>query len=88
MSIYYNGSHNFSCKKKVYGCHFLWFCHNTTMMKTQNQPTREDLTVLIIEHMVNQGIEHPEMFLEFLEDLKGYSIEGLYDVLLNLEENV
>lgn len=58
------------------------------MMKTENQPTREDLIVLIIEHMVNQGIEHPEMFLEFLEDLKGYSIEGLYDVLLNLEENV
>lgn len=88
MSIYYNGSHNSPCKKKVYGCHFRWFCHNPTMMKTENQPTREDLIVLIIEHMVNQGIEHPEMFLEFLEDLKGYSIEGLYDVLLNLEENV
>ena len=61
-----------------------------SMMKTQqarsaNQPTREDLIVLIISHMVNQGIEHSEQFLEFLEDLKGYSTEGLYNVLADLE---
>ena len=50
------------------------------MMKNENQPTREDVLELILEHAENQGIEISE------PELRGYSLEGLYDVLLDLEQ--
>jgi len=50
------------------------------MMKNENQPTREDLLELILEHAENQGIEIAE------PELRGYSLEGLYDILLDLEQ--
>lgn len=55
------------------------------MMNKQTQPSRADLITLIVEHMVNQGIEHPDLFVEFLEDLQCYSEDALYDTLANLE---
>jgi len=80
MAIYYNGSHNIPCKKKVYTCQILWFCHNPTMMK--NEPTRADILELILDHAANQNVTIDQ------EDLKGYSLEGLYNVLLDLEANI
>ena len=53
-----------------------------SMMKTQTEPTREDILDLILEHAANQGIAMAE------EELRGYSLEGLYNVLLDLEANI
>jgi hypothetical protein len=52
------------------------------MMKNENQPTREDLLELILEHAANQAVRMDP------DELKGYSLEGLYDVLLDLEANI
>lgn len=62
------------------------------MMKHTQNPdihakplSRADMITLIIEHMVNQGIEHPDQFAEFLEDLLCYGDELLYTTLEELE---
>ena len=51
-----------------------------SMMK--NEPTRQDILDLILDHAANQNVTID------LEDLKGYSLEGLYNVLLDLEANI
>ena len=48
------------------------------MMK--NEPTNQELIDLILDHAENQGITMDE------DALRGYSLEGLYDVLLDLED--
>ena len=53
-----------------------------SMLNKQTEPTREDILDLILEHAANQGIQMAE------EELRGYSLEGLYDVLLDLEANI
>ena len=53
-----------------------------SMMKNETQLTREDVLELILEHAANQGIHMDE------ESLRGYSFEGLYNVLLDLEANI
>jgi hypothetical protein len=50
------------------------------MMK--NEPTRADILELILDHAANQNVTIDQ------EDLKGYSLEGLYNVLLDLEANI
>jgi hypothetical protein len=52
------------------------------MMNQKTEPTREDILDLILEHAANQGITMAE------EELRGYSLEGLYDVLLDFEANL
>lgn len=46
------------------------------------EPTREDILDLILEHAANQGTQMDE------DALRGYSMEGLYDVFLDLEGNI
>jgi hypothetical protein len=70
------------CKKKVILANPLGSCIIHSMMKNENQPTREDLLELILEHAANQAVRMDP------DELKGYSLEGLYDVLLDLEANI
>ena len=53
--------------------------YNTHMMK------RNDKIQLIIEHMVNQGIEDSDGFVEYLQDLLGFSDSELDSQLAILE---
>ena len=47
---------------------------------------RNDKIQLIIEHMVSQGIEDSDAFVEFLEDLQGFSDAELDSQLAILED--
>ncbi len=46
---------------------------------------RNDKIQLIIEHMVNQGIEDSDAFVEFMQDLLGFSDAELDSQLVTLE---
>lgn len=47
---------------------------------------RNDKIQLIIEHMVNQGIEDSDGFVEFMQDMLGFSDTELDSQLAILEE--
>ena len=69
-------------RKKFNIANPLGSCIIHSMMKNENQPTREDVLELILEHAANQAVRMDP------DELKGYSLEGLYDVLLDLEANI
>lgn len=50
--------------------------------------TRNDKIQLIIEHMVNQGIEDSDNFVDFLDDLMQFDDNGLDRQLEILESLV
>ena len=56
------------------------------MMNKQNQPTREDLLALIIEHNEQRGIRDSKAWAEQLEAMECFSYEALWCTLEELED--
>jgi hypothetical protein len=57
-----------------------------SMMNQENQPTREDLLALIIEHNEQRGIRDQQAWSEQLEAMECFSYEALWCTLEELEE--